>query len=115
MAKGNNTRSTPKRGAFPTPRNVLGSATPYEPEKPDQSGLAAYQPNSGADSPEEPDISGTETGGIAMSDKAGSATGVPRAGYMGTPGTPPPPSGSSGASSQHGVGNMRTPGTPPSK
>jgi len=107
MAKKNSTRSTPKRGAFPTPRSVLSAATPYEPEKPDQSGLAADQPRSESYSPEESRRSGTRTGGIAMSDKAGSA------GNMGTAGTPPPPSGSKAAGSQAGAGNVGTAGTPP--
>jgi hypothetical protein len=51
--KGKSTCSTPKRGAFPTPRNVLAGATPYKPEKPEKPGLASDQPSSGSDSPEE--------------------------------------------------------------
>jgi hypothetical protein len=83
--KGNSNDSTPKRGAFPTPRSALADATPYEPERRDQSGA----------------------------DEAGAATGVQLGpGNMGTPGTPPPPSGSTGAGSQSGAG-IGTPGTPP--
>jgi len=33
IMKGNNSRPNPKRGAFPTPRNVLAGATPYMPKK----------------------------------------------------------------------------------
>ena len=39
----------PKRGAFPTPRNVLDEATPYRPEPPDESGVTVEQPSSGSD------------------------------------------------------------------
>jgi hypothetical protein len=104
MAKENSTRSTPKRGAFPTPRSVLADATPYEP---DQSGFAADQPRSESYSPEESGRSGTSTGGIAMSDESGSA------GYVGTAGTPPPPKGATAAGSQAAAGNVGTAGTPP--
>ena|ERR1035437_2377558 len=123
MAKATKEKNTlhPKRGAFPTPRNVLADATPYKPEQPDESGVTVEQPSSGSDT------SGTaeefrkqpnrgsgkkmvRTGGIAMSDKAGAQRG---AGNVGTPGTPPPPSGSAGAGSQQGAGNVGTPGTPP--
>ena len=114
MAKENSTRSTPKgaapkRGAFPTPRSVLSGATPYEPEKSDQSGFAADQPRSEPHSPEESGRSGTRTGGIAMSDESGSA------GYVGTAGTPPPPSGTTAAGSQADAGYVGTAGTPPPK
>jgi hypothetical protein len=84
--KGNSNDSTPKRGAFPTPRSALADATPYEPERRDQSGA----------------------------DEAGAATGVQLGpGNIGTPGTPPPPSGSTRAGSHRGSGNKGTPGTPP--
>jgi hypothetical protein len=53
MAKRNSTSSTPKRGAFPTPRHVLADAKPYKPKKPEKSGLAGGQPSPGSDSPEE--------------------------------------------------------------
>jgi len=53
MAKGNSSCSTPKRGAFPAPRNVLADATPYKPEEPDKSGVADDQPSSGANPKEE--------------------------------------------------------------
>jgi hypothetical protein len=72
MAKATKENNTlhPKRGAFPTPRNVLADATPYKP--------------------------GSQGG----------------ASNVGTPGTPPPPSGSAGAGSQGGASNVGTPGTP---
>ncbi len=44
-----------------------------------------------------------------MSDESGSA------GYVGTAGTPPPPSGTTAAGSQAGAGKVGTAGTPPPK
>ena len=101
--KGNSKRSTPKRGAFPTPRNVLADATPYKLEKPDEAGVTGGEPNSGS-------ATQVQTGGMSMSDDAGAQRG---ASNVGTPGTPPPPSGSSGAGSKGGASNVGTPGTPP--
>ena len=50
MAKATKENNTlhPKRGAFPTPKNVLDDATPYKPEQPDESGLTIEQPSSGS-------------------------------------------------------------------
>ncbi len=59
MTKRDSTDSTPnrgafpKRGAFPTPRNILADAKPFEPTKPNKSGLAGDRPSGGSDSQEE--------------------------------------------------------------
>jgi len=92
MAKATKENNTlhPKRGAFPTPRNVLADATPYEPGAGNMGTPGTPPPPSGS------------TG-------AGSQSG---AGNVGTPGTPPPPSGSAGAGLQGGASNVGTPGTP---
>ncbi len=56
MARGNSDHPTPKRGAYPTPKNVLADATPYKPNnndklnKPDKPGSTGDQPNSKSDS-----------------------------------------------------------------
>jgi len=56
MAKGDSADSTPKRGgfpkrgAFPTPRNILAGAKPFEPTKPDKSGLVGDPTSGGSDS-----------------------------------------------------------------
>jgi hypothetical protein len=36
MARKKSDRPTPKRGAYPTPRNVLAESTPYKPSSSDQ-------------------------------------------------------------------------------
>jgi len=115
MAKATKKNNTlhPKRGAFPTPRNVLADATPYKPEQPEESGVTVEQPSS-EEFRKQPNRGSAKkmvrTGGKAMSDKAGAQQG---ASNVGTPGTPPPPSGSAGAGSQQGASNVGTPGTPP--
>jgi hypothetical protein len=49
MARENSDCSSPKRGAYPTPRNVLADAVPYKPDSSEQhnesndSGLASDQ------------------------------------------------------------------------
>ena len=54
MTKRDSTDSTPnrgafpKRGAFPTPRNILADAKPFEPTKPNKSGLAGDRPSGGS-------------------------------------------------------------------
>ena len=56
MARGNSDCSSPKRGAYPTPRNVLADAVPYKPDssdqhnKPNDPGLASDQPDAESDS-----------------------------------------------------------------
>jgi hypothetical protein len=59
--KGDSDRSFPKRGAYPTPRDVLADAVPYKPDKSDKGNepskpdVAGNQPNSKTDSsPESP-------------------------------------------------------------
>jgi len=49
---GNITDSTPKRGAYPTPKDVLANAKQYKPKKDDKSGAADDQSSSGSDPPE---------------------------------------------------------------
>jgi hypothetical protein len=51
MAKGDSTG--PKRGAFPTPRNILADAKPFKPPKPDKSAPGGGRPTEGSDSQEE--------------------------------------------------------------
>ena len=55
MPKGEPICRTPKRGALPTPRNVLASATPYDPASP---GLGGNPSTSGSNiqaaSPDQP-------------------------------------------------------------
>ena len=53
MAKEDSTGRRPKRGAFPTPRNVLAEAKPFKPPKPDKSGPAGGHPSEGSNSQEE--------------------------------------------------------------
>jgi hypothetical protein len=53
MAKGDSTGRRPKRGAFPTPRNILADAKPFKPAEPDKSGLAGDRPSGGSDSQKE--------------------------------------------------------------
>jgi hypothetical protein len=93
---------SPKRGAFPSPKEVLDSATPYEPTF-DQSN----QPNPQYQSAEGSGSSDAEIGEETVSDIRGD---------MGTPGTPPPPS-SAGQQGDPGetpsTEGMGTPGTPP--
>ena len=50
MAKEDSGGSRPKRGAFPTPRNILADAKPFKPAEPDKSGLAGSRPSGGANS-----------------------------------------------------------------
>lgn len=51
MAKG--TSFTPKRGAFPTPKDILDAAKPYKPQETDKSGSPGDQSKSEPDSQEE--------------------------------------------------------------
>lgn len=99
MAKDNRTRFPPKRGAFPTPRSVLEGATPYEPG---QSKSESNAPEGSGRS-----TSSISTGELTMSNESGST------GYVGTAGTPPPPSGGTIAGSQAGSSTKGTAGTPP--
>jgi hypothetical protein len=69
MTKSKSDRLTPKRGAIPTPRNVLADATPYKPsdsDEPNKPGPADDQPNSESDSaaksPEKPGSPNSEKG-----------------------------------------------------
>lgn len=135
-AKDKSSRASPKRGAFPTPGNVLSEATAYEPEK---AGPAAAHPGSGLGSQEAVNRSDMTLEGAIMSDYAGSSTGGQNeAGTLGTPGSPPHPSRGGGTQagstkgvpgtprppsagglqagagpSQSGIGNMGIAGTPP--
>ena len=49
MARKDGAGQYPKRGASPTPRNVLAAATPYKPEEPGEPGLAGGYPGAGSD------------------------------------------------------------------
>lgn len=111
---------SPKRGAFPTPRNVLSDAIPYHPEEAVQPRPPADHPGSGRSAQEATRRSGTTAGETIMSDYASSSTGDPgAASTMGTPGTPPPPSSAGGGpqagsgDSQVSANGMGTAGTPP--
>jgi syndecan 1/integrin beta 8/collagen type III alpha len=111
---------SPKRGAFPTPKNVLSDAKPYHPEEAAPPRPATDRPGSGWSTQEATRRSGMTAGETIMSDHAGSSTSGPdAASTMGTPGTPPPPSSAGtgrqagSGDSQAGAGGMGTPGTPP--
>jgi hypothetical protein len=62
MAKKDSTDSTPKRGAFPTPRNILADAKPFKPTNPDKSGLAGDRPSGGSYSPKKSFVSSQTEG-----------------------------------------------------
>lgn len=94
---------TPKRGAIPTPRSVLSSATPFEA---DQSDLAVDQPPTELQLSTGSSRAGIQAGGILMSDDSGSS-------FVGTAGTPPPPSGGVAGGQRAGAGNVGTAGKPP--
>jgi hypothetical protein len=51
MAKRDSTASAPKRGAFPTPRNILADAKPFKPTNPEKSSLTGDRPRGRSNSP----------------------------------------------------------------
>jgi len=53
MTKGKETSITPKRGAFPTPEDIMDAAKPYKPKKTDKSGPPGNESKSEPGSPEE--------------------------------------------------------------
>lgn len=122
--------TSPKRGAFPSPREVLESATPFEPrpEPANETGSQSYSADrSGRLDPEvgETIVSDTQadmgTPGTPPPPPSSAGTGqqadpgnVQSTAGMGTPGTPPPPPSEKASSSQSGDGSTKgTPGTPP--
>ncbi len=91
---------SPKRGAVATPKDVLESATPYEPPSD-----VPNEPDAEADSAESPSRPDPGIGETIVSDTQAN---------MGIPGTPPPPPSDAAAGSQSGDGSTKgTPGTPP--
>lgn len=97
--------TSPRRGAFPSPKEVLESATPFEPRS-DSANETDPQYSAEKYARFEPGI-----GETIMTDTQAN---------LGTPGTPPPPPSIAGTGQQAGPGatqpttGMGTPGMPPS-
>jgi hypothetical protein len=50
MSNENSNRLTPKRGAFPTPKDILANSTPFRPDESTDPASIAEQPDAAPDS-----------------------------------------------------------------